>query len=298
MRMKQALPLVYAILILCGSFTACLAQPLAPQSPDDVLLQNTVYTARDSAEVCRLLRLQPTGNDVLFYGRQFKGIPYVAHTLEVADPERLVVNLTGLDCTTFVETACALAMTHRQGSTSFADYCRNLMRLRYRGGVMDGYLSRLHYFTWWLHDNVDKGLFTEVRDNKHWNAPLTVRNHYMTKHWEQYKMLKANPEFVPEITRMEREANGPDGTYLPESALSLGKDQLACIHDGDVIGIVTTKDGLDYSHLGIAVWGRDGKLHLLNASSVYKKVVEDNNTLHKYLGERKTSTGIRLLRLK
>ena len=49
--MKQALPLVYAILILCGSFTACLAQPLAPQSPDDVLLQNTVYTARDSAEV-------------------------------------------------------------------------------------------------------------------------------------------------------------------------------------------------------------------------------------------------------
>ena len=60
---------------------------------------------------------------------------------------------------------------------------------------------------------------------------------------------------------------------------------------------MTTKAGLDYSHLGFAVWGKDGRLHLLNASSVHHRVVEEPMTLHRYLKERKTSVGIRLLRL-
>ena len=44
----------------------------------------------------------------LDFARRLKGRPYVASTLEVADPERLVVNLRGLDCATLVETASAL----------------------------------------------------------------------------------------------------------------------------------------------------------------------------------------------
>lgn len=263
------------------------------------ILSATHYTAADSARIEQLLRMDTgSGSDVLFYARQFKGVPYVASTLEVCDPERLVVNLRGLDCTTLVETAMALAMTRREGRTDFASYCRNLMRLRYRGGRLDGYLSRLHYFTWWMHDHLESGLIGEVKDGSHFTAPIRVDNHYMSRHADKYRLLREHPEWVDSIRSMEERLNGPDGTYLPEASVGLPRKELACIHDGDLIAIVTRKDGLDYSHLGLAVWGRDGLLHLLNASSIHHKVVEEPKTLRQYLRDHPSSIGIRVFRLR
>lgn len=261
-------------------------------------LKDVVYSSADSLRVVQLLRTDTATNAVLTYARAFIGVPYVAHTLEGWEPERLVVNLHELDCTTFVETVCALAMTKRQNSDRFADYCQNLQRLRYRGGKMAGYLSRLHYFTWWFHDNINLGLFSEVRDAKYTTTPMNVDNHYMSQHPDLYEHLKGHQDRIDSIAAEEARFNGPDGTYFPESILNLPRTKLTSIHDGDVIAIVTTKDGLDYSHLGFAVWGKDNRLHLLNASSVYHKVVEDASTLFAYLQKRKTSVGIRLLRLR
>lgn len=299
----NALLLVFGI-AACGNASVpnegSVATP-APKAPAaasaSTLLDSTVYTKEDSIEVEQLLSRDIKGNDVIAYARHFIGRPYVGQTLEVSDPERLVVNLRELDCTTLVETVCALAITRRQGGTQFADFCRNLERLRYRGGRMDGYMSRLHYFTWWMHDNVGLGLFKEVRDDSHFTAPITVSNHYMSRHAASYPMLAAHPEWTDSIAAMEAQFNGPDGTYLPERFTRLSRTALKAINDGDVIAIVTTKDGLDYSHLGFAAWGKDGRLHLLNASMVYKKVVEDSVTLFDYLQKRRTSVGIRLLRL-
>lgn len=265
----------------------------------DLQLSDIVYSRADSLRVVKLLsKSLPEGeNDVLFFARSFLGLPYVAFTLEVADPEKLVVNLHGLDCTTYVETVLALTMTHRAGSTAFMDFCRNLERLRYRGGEMDGYLSRLHYFAWWMHDNIDLGIVEEVTDKKTFTAPMRVNDYYMTAHPNSYKMLKAHPDLVSEITRLEKAANGEDGTYLPKGKMLLTRSQLP-VRDGDVIAIVTQKAGLDYSHLGFAVWGKDGKLHLLNASSLYHKVVEDKNTFYTYLQRQKSALGARFFRLR
>ncbi len=283
--------------ILSGALTACLTVLTATAQPDATGLSRVVYTRADSAEVVSLLRRDTGDNDVLCFARHFKGRPYVAHTLEVADPERLVVNLRQFDCTTLVETVCALALTRRQGSDRFEDYCRNLERLRYRSGRMNDYLSRLHYFTWWMHDNVAKGLFSEVCDGRHFTAPMVVRNAYMSAHYADYRLLAAHPEWRDSIAALERAENGPDGHYLPQTATALPKGRLGVVSDGDLVAVVTTKAGLDYAHLGFAVWGKDGKLHLLNASSVYKRVVEDSVTLNSYLAKRKSFTGIRLLRL-
>lgn len=262
------------------------------------LLSRAVYTAADSALVVRLLALTPKGNDVLFYARRFKGVPYVGGTLEVADPERLVVNLRELDCTTLVETTLALALTRRSGKGRFEDYLANLERLRYRDGRMNGYLSRLHYFTWWKNDNTAKGLIEEVSDSAHFTTPLYVDNHYMSAHPDRYKFLKDHPGRTDSIRAMEQRTNGEEGTYLAAPQTALGRKALACIHDGDLVAIVTRKDGIDYSHLGFAVWGKDGLLHLLNASSIHKKVVEEPKTLRQYLSEHPSSIGIRLWRLR
>lgn len=68
------------------------------------------------------------------------------------------------------------------------------------------------------------------------------------------------------------------------------------MHDGDIIAIVGGKQGIDIAHLGFAVWRSDG-LHLLNASMLHGKVVEEPMTLRQYLGKHKTHKGIRIVRL-
>ncbi len=273
-------------------------QPVSvPQTYPD-FLQKVVYTREDSAEVVRLLRLSPEGSDVLFYARRFLNVPYVAHTLEVADPERIIVNLRELDCTTLVETVMALTMTRRQGSDSFVDYCRNLERLRYRKGKCDGYVSRLHYFEWWINDNIRKGLVENVGANRYFTGKKKINNAYMSVHSNSYKMLRLHPEWVVKIREMEKAENNTIVSYLPEKSTGLNRQKLQNICDGDIVAIVTDKSGLDYSHLGFSVWGRDGKLHLLNASSIHKKVVEEPMTLYQYLAKHPKSIGIRVLRLR
>ena len=42
-------------------------------------------------------------------GERFVGTPYRPRTLELAGPERLVINLEALDCVTFVENVLVLA---------------------------------------------------------------------------------------------------------------------------------------------------------------------------------------------
>ncbi|MBQ5909197.1 MAG: DUF1460 domain-containing protein [Bacteroidaceae bacterium] len=264
---------------------------------DETYLQTMVYAAEDSVRVEQLLQADCGENDVLFFARQFLGTPYVAHTLEVSDPEQLVVNLRQLDCTTLVETVNVLAITHRKGQKRFVDFCRNLEAYRYRGGRMQGYLSRLHYFDWWINDATERGLVSEVADKKHFTGRKRIENSYMSRHYGKYKMLAAHPEWADSLRAMETAGNGAVVSYLPEAKTGLTSRELSCINTGDIVAIVTTKAGLDYSHLGFAVWGRDGRLHLLNASSIHKKVVLEPMTLRQYLSKHSTSVGIRVFRL-
>lgn len=264
------------------------------------VLDSCIYTKSDSSKIVSMLKMDiPAGeSDILFYARKFIGSPYVASTLEGDEDEPIVINTRSLDCTTLVETVCALAMTKRHGGDKFADYAKSLESIRYRGGKRNGYLSRLHYFTWWMDDGVEKGIFEEVEDPKNFTAKKHVRNHYMSTYPHKYSMLKLHPEWRDSIAELEKAYNGIVANYLPEKRTSLGKEELSSIKDGDILAIVTKKDGLDYSHLGFAVWGKDGKLHLLNASSIYKRVVEDKRTLFNYLLGQRSAIGVKVLRLR
>ena len=162
---------------------------------------------------------------------------------------------------------------------------------------MRGYLSRLHYFDWWINDATERGLVSEGADKKHFTGRKRIENSYMSRHYGKYKMLAAHPEWADSLRAMETAGNGAVVSYLPAAKTGLTSRELSCINTGDIVAIVTTKAGLDYSHLGFAVWGRDGRLHLLNASSIHKKVVLEPMTLRQYLGKHSTSVGIRVFRL-
>ncbi len=271
--------------------------------------QNVEYTKEDSTLVVKLLREAVTkrGDEhpMLYFGKKFIGVPYVAHTLENGDKEHLIVNLHELDCTTFVETVVALSLCDKENARTFKDYCRNLTLIRYRDGKMTDYTSRLHYFTWWGENNEQKGIVKEVvpapaKGSSDWGAFTSVQTiniNYMTQHPASYKQLKAHPEFVPIIKRYEDASKGAKYRYIPKANVGWSqKSSLGIVHSGDIIAMLTSKSGLDTSHIGIAVW-QNNKLHLLNASYVYKKVVLDTKTFYDYQQVQKSQTGIRVFRL-
>ena len=301
--MRQILSLLLALWCVA----ACQSKPLPSPMPDspkaaprqvapDTILAGAVYTAADSVEVEAILRDESLTSP-LAIARHFIGRPYVAYTLEVADPERIVVNLRELDCTTLVETVLALYLTKQEKGTTLADYCKQLARVRYFAPSVPHYLARQHYATQWLESNIAKGLVQPVTLPARYTAKRVMQLGYMSQHADNYKILSAHPEWVDSIARLERQYSGKAATYLPEQYAALGKSAIGAIHDGDIVFIVTTKAGLDYSHLGFAVWGKDGRLHLLNASSLHHKVVEEPMTLYQYLQKQRSAIGLKTAKI-
>ena len=258
------------------------------------------YQKADSIKICRLLneaRQQGTSVNPLFFAKKFLGLPYVAHTLEVQDKEGLVVNTRQLDCTTFVETVTALTLCARHQAYTWNDYVKTLTAMRYRGGKIDRYPSRIHYYTEWIMQNDNRGIVSEIQQpNLPFTAIQVVKVDYMSQHPDAYKALKQHPEYVSEIREMEERVSGNKFRYIPRSAVNNTKLLRETIHDGDIIAITCTKPGLDIAHLGFALWREDG-LHFLHASMMRKKVLIDPLLLRDYLKLNSAYTGIRVIRV-
>ena len=261
------------------------------------------YEWEDSTRVADLLqqaRQQPPNrNMILYFAHQFLGIPYVGHTLEVNKEEELVVNLRQLDCTTFVETVTALTLAYRHDGLGWDDYLQWLLTIRYNNGKLDGYCSRNHYFSQWIDSNTRLGLVKEQTATAYpFTATQQLQLNFMSTHPDLYAMLKDKPDDVRKIAQLEKVVSGTVVRYIPASQLNKSEKVLKYVKDGDILALVTKKSGLDVSHVGFAEWGKDGKLHLLNASSLHKKVVLEPMTLYQYMQKHPSVLGIRVIRIK
>lgn len=234
---------------------------------------------------------------ILHIARKFLGTPYVAKTLETEGKERLVINARQLDCTTYVENTMAIYLCVANGCTSYDDYKKQLRLLRYADGEVT-YAARQHYFTQWIEENTKKGYVHELQSpTPPFTAEQLLRIDFMTTHVSLYPMLKDSPEDIKTIAQRERELSGRKYRYIPKTSIRNNSLFRATIKDGDIIAITTSKKGLDTSHIGIAVWHNDG-LHMLNASQIHKKVVEEPMTLYQYMQRHPSQTGIRIIRMK
>ena len=233
---------------------------------------------------------------LLHIARGFLGTPYVAKTLEDDSKETLVVNLRQMDCTTYVENVLAVYECVKNNKTTFADYKNYLRLIRYVGGKVS-YPTRQHYFTEWIEENTKEGFVSEVKEpNPPFSAKQTLAIDFMSKHIDLYPMLRNNAEMRKPIAEMERRLSGKTYRYIPKGKIKNTRLLRSTIHDGDIIAIITKKKGLDTSHIGIAVWHKDG-LHLLNASQIHKKVVEEPMTLYQYMQKHPSQMGIRIVRV-
>lgn len=234
---------------------------------------------------------------IIALAREFKGVPYVAKTLENDSIENLVINTRQLDCTTYVENVLALYLCIKNQKLTFSDYCSFLKNIRYVGGKVS-YPTRQHYFTEWIDENTKDGYVEEIQSpNPPFTAKQLLKINFMSTHTQFYPMLKNNPELVKPIAKMESRLSGNTYRFIPKASIANTQLFRSTIHDGDIIAIVTSKGGLDTSHIGIAVWHKDG-LHMLNASQIHKKVVEEPMTLYQYMQKHPSQTGIRIVRVK
>jgi hypothetical protein len=249
------------------------------------------YTNEDSVIFGRLMKHVREKNDIIHTATFFLGTPYTGGTLESDSAEDLRINLRELDCVTFLENVIALQMTVKNGKQQFKDFCLMLQYIRYRDGIRDGYLSRLHYTSEWLDDNCRKGILAlpEPASGKEFLPGVS----FMSSHCDLYPVLKANPDLCVKVKDMEMKVNHLKLRYIPKEDV---KNVTQEIHDGDIIAITTHIEGLDIAHMGFAIV-KDHIPYLLHASSEAKKVVISDETLSDYLMKRKNHAGIIIARL-
>jgi hypothetical protein len=225
-------------------------------------------------------------------GEWLLGTPYVEKTLEIPGKEQLVIDLQGLDCTTYLETVVTLSRLANRGEFTFEAYQAELELLRYRDGLNTGYPSRLHYFSDWIYQNQEKGILTDITKDiggeSYPNNPS-----FMSSNPQFYPQL-SNPESVTKIQAAEQNIAGRTYHYIPKEEISQAEH---LIQAGDLIAITAAMNSLDMVHVGFAV-EKNERIHLMHASTGSMEVEISEKPLSEYLAGNKSQSGIMVCRLK
>ena len=258
-------------------------------SEKDVEICNSKFTLA----VDKSMSEKPINEVVIEIGKSFLKTEYIANTLEKEGNEQLVINLTGLDCTTFLETSLTFARCIKKDKTSFEDYQNELTFIRYRDGKLDKYPSRLHYFSDWIYNNQQKGIVKDITEEIG-GKEIKFNLNFMSENPKYYKQLQENPEFIPVIRKQEKEINARQYYYIPEDDIEKIESK---IQSGDLIALTTSDKGLDIGHVGIAIKMDSGRIHFLHAPLAGSKVQITETPLSDYAKKIKKHTGIIVLRV-
>jgi hypothetical protein len=224
-------------------------------------------------------------------GQWFLQTPYMEKTLELPGDEKLIINLMGLDCTTYLETVVTMVRLAMKNEFSFEAFEQELEHVRYRDGVNQGYPSRLHYFSDWIYQNQQKGIIRDITAEIG-GEPYENRPTFMTQ----------NPQFYPQLSEAENreQLQNIEAAIATKSFSFIPKEKIqdleSQIQSGDLIAITTPMKNLDIVHVGFAI-AKNGRIHLLHASSKNMKVEISELPLSDYLAANKSQSGIMVSRL-
>jgi hypothetical protein len=211
-------------------------------------------------ELDRIIRkasgIADPGQRIALISEHFLNTPYQESTLIGSDhrEEELVIDLSGLDCFTFIDYVEAMRL-----SRSFSDFQDRLKQGRYRGGLIS-YRTRNHFFTDWA---AYRSAF--VRDTTEETGRGRAKNLQKTLNRKDDGAF-----FLNGVEPVDRTI-----TYIPTDELD--ESMLQRLRTGDYAGIYADSAGLDVSHVGIVI--RAGvSLFLRHASSSVdlRKIVDQD----------------------
>lgn len=277
------------ILYLFSSFLLLLSLHVDVNAHDDY---EKMKCKKKLASFDASLAKLPLNEVMVEVGKSFMGVPYVAGTLD-ENPEReeIVVNVTGLDCVTFVENCLVISRLLKENKIDFDSYLKELEKIRYRGGINSGYSSRLHYFSDWIYDNQSKSIVTDITSEVG-GVPYDKTINFMSGHRDAYKQLSSN-ENLAGIEEAENLINQRQAYYIPEDMIAgvYGK-----LQSGDIVGITSTLGGLDIAHTGLVY--KDGTgTYLLHASLKNKEVEISKTEIQEYILANTKQDGIMVARV-
>jgi hypothetical protein len=237
-----------------------------PQYPTRLILGNWTISKIDRV-LLEASKLVLISDRIKFLSHKFLGTAYESRTLigSVNDPENLVINLSAVDCFTFIDYVEAMRL-----SSTYVEFVQNLTRVRYKEGSVS-FGNRNHFFSDWYFLSSIRNVTKEIGKNG------TV---YKTR---LLNRASNNTLFLPGIPLVERNIE-----FIPSQ--SVDHEVLHELHMGDYIGMFTETEGLDVSHVGIFILAKSGPV-LRHASSLEKKVVDVN-----FLEYIQNKTGIVILR--
>ena len=219
----------------------------------------------------------------------FVGATYREHLLDQADSETLFVSLKEFDCVLFVETVLALSRGITAQDYTYSTFRQNLQSQRYWQGEMDGYCSRLHYFSTWIQDNAQRHAIIDMSPTLGGIAFNQSLN-FMSRHWQKYPQLLNSSTNRQCIQAMETKIAGANRRYIPRQQIASLYHKL---QSGDIVALTTDIPGLDATHTGLVYRTASGNIGLIHAApSVGVKISTDLQTYVDRLG----ATGILVAR--
>ncbi|MGK7911605.1 MAG: N-acetylmuramoyl-L-alanine amidase-like domain-containing protein [Synechococcus sp.] len=234
-------------------------------SPEDM----TVFQSVSQYATERNLQNEALGDSIQSLAEYFLGLPYRGYQLDQSDREILSVNLRTFDCVIFVETMLALARNFAVQDYSVPNFLEGMQAQRYRNGEIDGYCSRLHYFTDWIGENERQGRIRNITGQL---GGISVEKQldFMTSHREAYPQLIDNDENYRCIAEMEAALSPTELTYIPIAEI---REIYSELRAGDIVAIATSTYGLDVSHTSFIHISEDGNVGVIH-SDIYGVKVE------------------------
>jgi hypothetical protein len=233
----------------------------------------------------------PLPEIIVAAGKSFINTDYIESSLEQDGPEKLVINLSGFDCSTFLENVLAVSRSFKTGEMSFEGYYSELLKIRYRDGILAGYTSRLHYFSDWIYDNSRKNIIADVTKETG-GEPISLNLNFMSANHSRYKHLEENPGSIPLIEELEKEINKRSYYFIPKDKVDETEEKIL---NGDILAFTSGIEGLDIGHVGIAV-KENNRIYLLHANKDEGKVCITKEPLREYIRNINKHSGLIILR--
>lgn len=119
-----------------------------PETDEETIFRQFIQNAVSSD-----LSSKSIGEIIQVTAETFLGAKYKAGLLDRANKETLVISFKEFDCLLFLETVLALSRSVALQETSYQAFQQHIINQRYWNGSLNGYCSRLHYFSEWIYDN-------------------------------------------------------------------------------------------------------------------------------------------------
>ena len=235
---------------------------------------------------------RPIGEIVQSIADNFLGKPYAEGLLDKSGTEKLIITLNKFDCVLFVETVLAISRGVAVKDYDYQNFVNRIEQQRYINGKLNGYCSRLHYFSEWINDN-QKRQTVENITAKLGGIPMNKPLNFMSQHRSSYPQMVKDEATYQCIVGIEADLAKTTVNYIPTNRIKSIYSQLK---PGDIVAVATDVKGLDVTHTGFVYRNADGNLGLIHASPAGAVTVAYD--LQRYISRVESAIGIVVARAK